>query len=308
MEGPSGGNAFRKRTSFVVGVALSVLMHVIGLWFVIERSPLVIKAPAPGEDRIIVSLAPPATEAPIQPKMRAPAAPKPEASPRPSRPDSAAKRTAPRPKQSRKQAIARNTTPAVTPKTVPIPPQPEVAHPDMSMPDDMFTQLEAKRKRRADANAEERALEADNRPSQEDESRRANSVALANIAESLKGVSGAGRDKAGGVFQIRHLGFRKAEFMFYGWSTNSRRNSMRLVTVEQGAEADIQVAVVKKMIEIIREEKSDSFIWNSHRLGKQLTLSAKPEDRAELQQFLIREFFPGYIPSDPTGARRSDRG
>jgi hypothetical protein len=308
--GPSGGNASGKRTSIVVGVALSVLIHVIGLWLVIGRSPLVIKPPALGQERIVVSLVPQATEAPVQSKMPAPADSRPKSSLQSPPPRTPAKRTAPRPKQSRKPVIAGNAAPAVIPKTMPATPQPDVPHREMSVPDDMFTQLEAARKRRADANAnaEERASQAGSRSSQEGESQRTNSVALANIAESLKGLNGTRRDNAGGVFQVRHLGVHNAEFMFYGWSASSRRNSTRLVSVEQGAEVDIEIAVVKKMIEIIREEKPDTFVWESHRLGKQLTLSARPEDRAELEQFLIQEFFPDYIRSAPAGANRSGRG
>jgi hypothetical protein len=306
MEGVSDGNASRKRTSIIIGVALSVLIHITGLWLVIGRSPLVIKPPALGQERIVVSLASQPTEAPVQAKIPNPANSEPETSLQSSPPGAAAKRPAPRPKKSREPLIARNTTPATPPKTMPVEPQPDAPHREMSIQDDMFTQLEAARKRRADANAEGRSSQAGS--SQEDESKRANSVALANIAESLKGLNGNRRDNSGGVFEVRHLGIRSAEFMFYGWNQNSRRNSMRLVTVEQGAEDDIQVAVVKKMIEIIREEKNDTFVWESRRLGRHLTLSAKPENSAELQQFLIQEFFPEYIPSTPTGANRFGRG
>ena len=53
---------------------------------------------------------------------------------------------------------------------------------------------------------------------------------------------------------------------------------------------------MKKMIELIREEKEGDFIWESHRLGRQITLSARLQDSAELQQFLLREFFSDYHP------------
>lgn len=163
----------------------------------------------------------------------------------------------------------------------------------MSIPDDMSTQLEAARKRRADALAREQAA---NGSSEQSEARHDNSIALANIAESIKHGNGDKRDDSGGIFSIRHLGYHDAEFMFYGWSANSRRNSSRLVVVEQGTEADIQIAVVKKMIEIIREQKPDDFIWKSDRLGKDITLSARPENNSELEQFLMREFFQEYVP------------
>ena len=45
------------------------------------------------------------------------------------------------------------------------------------------------------------------------------------------------------------------------------------------------------MIAIIRESESGEFIWISHRLGRDVTLSAAPEDNAGLEDFLMREFF-----------------
>jgi hypothetical protein len=259
------------------------LIHVTGLWFLIDRSPLVIKpAPLGSEGRVIVSLAPSPATPPVQPKAPASASSQLEKAPAPR----AAKR-----KQIRKPSVATITPREITPKTIPRVTEPDVASTGPAPADDMFTQLQAARKRRADAQAQERAPQAGAGPSQQDEAQDPNSVALANIATSLKRANGASRDDSGGLFQVRRVGLRDATFVFHGWSANSRRNSNRLVTVEQGAEANIQIAIVKKMIEIIREQKSDSFIWESHRLGRQLTLSARQEDSIELQQFLLREFF-----------------
>lgn len=126
-----------------------------------------------------------------------------------------------------------------------------------------------------------------------------NSVAMANIEFSMNRARG--KDDVGGLFQIRRVGYRDAEFMFYGWSERSRRNSTRLITVEQGSYADIQTAMIKKVIAIIREEKKGDFVWQSQQLGKPVTLSARPQDNKELEQFLMREFFPGHTPAAPLG-------
>ena len=67
-----------------------------------------------------------------------------------------------------------------------------------------------------------------------------------------------------------------------------------MIQVEQGSEADIRIAVVKKMIVIIRQHTQEDFTWESHRLGRTIHLSARPEDSAGLQQFLLREFFPDF--------------
>lgn len=127
-----------------------------------------------------------------------------------------------------------------------------------------------------------------------------NSIAMANIEFSMNRAKGS-KDNVGGVFQIKRVEYRDAEFMFYGWSERSRRNSTRLITVEQGSYADIQTAMVKKVIDIIREEKKGDFLWQSNRLGKPITLSAKQQDNKELEQFLMREFFPGHTPASPLG-------
>jgi hypothetical protein len=195
-------------------------------------------------------------------------------------------------KPDRKPAIASNTSPTIAAKNGTVAPQLDAPQLEMSPPDDMFTQLESARKRRADAQTDAPAPRP--APSTHEEVQNDNSIALANIATSLNRVRGTDQVEAGGVFQVRRVGYRDAEFLFRGWNTTSGRNSTRLVTVEQGTDVDIQNAIVKKMIEIIREEKTDNFIWESHRLGKQVSLSARPQDSVELQQFLIQEFFPDY--------------
>ncbi|MDQ9172285.1 hypothetical protein Q8A64_17890 [Oxalobacteraceae bacterium R-40] len=73
---------------------------------------------------------------------------------------------------------------------------------------------------------------------------------------------------------------------------NVRRNAKRLFNVEKGPSADIQTALIKKVIEIIRKEKKGDFLWESKRLGKSITLSARLQDNDELERFLMREFFP----------------
>jgi hypothetical protein len=45
------------------------------------------------------------------------------------------------------------------------------------------------------------------------------------------------------------------------------------------------------MIAIIREYEREDFLWESHRLGRSLMLSARAKDNAGLEEFMIREFF-----------------
>ena len=95
-----------------------------------------------------------------------------------------------------------------------------------------------------------------------------------------------------GVFQIRHVAYRTAQFSFRGWKNNYDNSRLELIDVQTGPDNQIQLAVVKKMIEIIRREYKGDFHWESQRLGRILVLSARIEDNAGLESFLMQEFFP----------------
>lgn len=98
-------------------------------------------------------------------------------------------------------------------------------------------------------------------------------------------------NQRGGVFQIEHMSDDAAEFLFYGWHRQLRRNMAQLIEVRKGANADIRIAVIRKMIAIIREYEQDDFLWESQRLGRSLMLSARTRDNAGLEDFLMTEFF-----------------
>ena len=44
------------------------------------------------------------------------------------------------------------------------------------------------------------------------------------------------------------------------------------------------------------EEKTGDFEWDSQRLNKVVTMSARPQDTEELMNFLYKEMFPDYKP------------
>jgi hypothetical protein len=50
------------------------------------------------------------------------------------------------------------------------------------------------------------------------------------------------------------------------------------------------------MIAIIREHESGDFAWESQRLGRDVSLSARTADNAGLEDFLMRDFFPEFRP------------
>jgi hypothetical protein len=87
------------------------------------------------------------------------------------------------------------------------------------------------------------------------------------------------------------MGFDDAEFVFYGWNKEIRRNTAQQIEVRKGSNSDIRIAVVRRMIAIIREYEQGDFLWQSRRLDRSLTLSARLRDNAGLEDFMMREFF-----------------
>ena len=105
---------------------------------------------------------------------------------------------------------------------------------------------------------------------------------------------GGERSPGGGMFQVQSLTSDEAQLLFYGWNREIRRNARQVLTVRRGSNPSIQIALVRRMIAIIREHESGDFVWESPRLGRNLTLSARPADNAGLEDVLMREFFPEY--------------
>jgi hypothetical protein len=164
------------------------------------------------------------------------------------------------------------------PKPVVTPPPPEV---------DMQAYIDARRKARGAKDPSEQSTE-------ETEGARANRIALANIAAANGRSHGDDRNETGGVFSISNQTFHSAELKFRGWNPNFKRRWLQQLTVEQGTEIDVETAIVKKMIELIRKEKTGDFEWDSHRLQQVVTMSARPQDTAALEAFLFKEMFPEY--------------
>jgi hypothetical protein len=102
----------------------------------------------------------------------------------------------------------------------------------------------------------------------------------------------------GGIFQVSRVdGDEYAEFYYAGWSAETRRNVRVLYSVRRGSDPNIRVAVVRRVIRIIREQWTGDFDWASRRLGRNVTMSARPADSAALEAFLIQEFFVGDTPA-----------
>ncbi len=100
------------------------------------------------------------------------------------------------------------------------------------------------------------------------------------------------RDEAGGIFDLRHTGQTEAEFVFNGWNRDFQRKLGKTYEVRIGTNPDIRIAVIRQMIQIIREQKPGDFEWYSYRLKKATVMSARPKDQQELELFLMKEFYP----------------
>lgn len=122
----------------------------------------------------------------------------------------------------------------------------------------------------------------DNGPSEESRRNRA-------IAENTK-FGGSN-----GIFEIKSIGLHNAEFSFKGWKNNNVSHAIsENVTVDVPDGGDIKLAIIRKMITIIRREYSGDFNWESQRLDRVVVQSARKEDTAGLESFLMLEFFgPG---------------
>jgi hypothetical protein len=101
-------------------------------------------------------------------------------------------------------------------------------------------------------------------------------------------------DGRNGIFEIRYLGLRSAQFSFKGWKSNINTARLEVFDISASDGTEIKRAVIKKMIEIIRRDYEGDFNWESHRLRRVITLSARVEDTEALEAFMLQEFFgPG---------------
>jgi hypothetical protein len=114
--------------------------------------------------------------------------------------------------------------------------------------------------------------------------------AAAGFKQNMQSM-GRGRDGTSGVFQIQSKGTRYAAFSFRGWTTDKERSKYQLIEVDAGIGGDVDQAIVRRMIELIRTHYQGDFNWDSQRLGRVVVLSARKEDTAGLEAFLLREFF-----------------
>ena len=260
----------RARTA--IGIGLSLLIHALILFFALDQAKVRVaesgESPTAPLEVSLITQAPAPKPAPKQA----------ETPPAPEQKKVAKSNPAPRQQKSASQKKSepirqadKGTPPPVAPKTTS----------KEALPPDMSDMLAAARERRRAAGI----IEPDARPVEDD-----NAIARANIAEMVQRQS-RGRNESGGVFQITFKGVRTAEFLFRGWDLRRKSNSRQLIQVDAGPGGDIDTAIVRRMIDLIRLYEKEDFNWNSPRLGRVVVVSARMRDSAELEEFLKRDFF-----------------
>ncbi|MFO1207209.1 MAG: hypothetical protein U1E63_16045 [Burkholderiales bacterium] len=292
-----------------VAILLSLLVHLAVVLLLWVWKPEILFPSTEGPDRgkssgsLMVRLAPqpspspapppaPATVPKPSPAPQARPAPPPAPKPAPQvRPPKAPPRPAPAP-----PVLALNKPSAKTPvpSAPPAPPMIKPAPKETPPAEDFSSMLEARRRARNEsAPPPAPASAAEPQPPVEDAAARTQRLVAANLGTDRTPTFGSDPTRGGGIFQIKRLGYDDAEFVFFGWNRDIRRNTAQTIEVRRGNNSDIRIAVVRRIIGIIREYEQEDFLWESRRLGRNLTLSARAKDTAGLEAFLMREFFDG---------------
>lgn len=258
--------------------ALSILVHVAALWVVLPRLPLLSSGEEQGQasDRLQVQLAalpPPAPAPPPPPRLPTPTETRAILSPRP-RP-----RNAPTPVAPPELVVPSPEVPEISmpppPPVVaePTPPQPPVAG-------DLSSFIAARRRARGEGDA---PVESDNE--------RRDRIVASNMPTISSPIASHQVKRGGGLFEITRMTYDDAQFLFFGWNKDAGRRTPQAYDVRLGNNSDMRIAVVRRMIAIIREQETGDFQWQSWRLDRIVVLSARLEDNAELEEFLMREMF-----------------
>jgi hypothetical protein len=274
-----------------VAFALSLLVHVATLWMsptpmrALTLDPAARAEPAAA---LVAQLAPRSVPRESVPPA-APPSPPPQASPPPRqramKPPPAAAAPIPPPPVARSEPAPRST---------PAPPAPVAEAPSAATPPvetDLSAFIAARRQARGEPTTAGAQGRVPDTPPAESEKERLNRIVTANLGLNKVPTFGDDPKRGGGMFQLRRLGAEDADFYFNGWNEDIGRVARQLIEVRRGTNADIRLAVVRKIIEIIRAQQPGDFIWVSRRLGRQVALSARPGDNAALEDFIMRDFF-----------------
>ena len=261
-----------------VTLAISLIVHTVALLLFVTHPPI------PGTEQQAEA----ADEtAPVQVQLAeakpAPAPPSVVAEPVvPTRPKAPAATARLRPPPM--VAMPRLEAPAMRTPMLPVPPQiaaaPAPPQPRPPPQGDFLSMVQANR----------RARGATESPAAVNPEADFNAKIAANLPGSAHGVAAQRSTRGGGIFEIKRMAYDDAAFEFFGWNTEMGRQTPQMIEVRRGNNPDMRIAVVRRMIVIIREHEHEDFTWEGRR-GRVVTLSARPADTAALEKFLLQDLF-----------------
>lgn len=266
--------------------ALVWVLIIWGLGFFLSMPEVEIDTPPPiaasfidlSEDENATSSMPAAAPSPPpqpeKPKVEEPK-PAPKSPPLPAQTPPSRPQT--KPKAAEKPVKPKTPVPAKTTAKTKAPPEPPA-----DAPSDLSEYInQAKARRRAEGLFDT----PDSAPAAPTKQLSADEVRMANIRRNLQNPG------TSGIFQIMRIGPRTAEFSFRAWTTGQSNPRLQTVHVEAGPDGNVELAIIRRMIQLIREHYKEDFNWESHRLHRVVVLSAREKDTAGLEEFLMREFF-----------------
>ena len=267
-----------------VTFALSVLIHIAALLILLPRLPLL--SPGMDEpqatDRLQVQLTAPPEPVPAQVIP-----PAPEREMRPILTARARPPNAPPRDKAPAFVVPRTEAPAI--QVPPPPAPPPVVEPQKTYPPaegDLASLIEARRRARGEPSA----------PSVESDAERRDRIVASNMPKSQTPIAGQQKMRGGGLFEITRMSYDDGEFRFFGWHKDSGHRLPQVVEVRLGGNGDMRIAMVRRMIALIRETEQGDISWDSYRLGRIVQLSARPADNAGLEEFMMHEFFDNLTP------------
>lgn len=276
-------------------LVLSIVVHLAALWEFLPQ----LKALAGDMENTVKAGEPLAVRLAATPSVAPPAPAAPIAPPAPVRKSLASppsKAQAPKPTREAPATVVAVAPPSTSNVALP-PPEPLPATPAPGPPiqGDLASYIAARRRARGDPEPPSSPNASDTSSPENDIARR-NRIVASNLAALNAPTFGGEPKNTGGIFQIVRLGYDDAEFTFFGWNSEIRRRASQKIEVRRGEASDIRVAVIRKMIEIVRQYEQEDFTWNSRRLNRVVVLSARTADTAGLEEFLMQEFFASQRP------------
>ena len=260
-----------------VTAAVSLLVHMAALLLFVTHPPIPgVEQQAFDQESAPVQVEIAEAKPPLPSPPSAPAEPAAAPSPK-TRPPAARVRPPPMVAMPRLEAPAIRSPVIAPPQIAAIPAPPQARPPAQG---DFLSFVQANRRARGVAESAQDNAEVD-----------FNTKIAANLPGSARGVAAQMPIRGGGMFQMKRMTYDDAAFEFFGWNTEMGRRTPQLIEVRKGTNPNMQIAVVRRIIAIIRQYSKEDFTWDSGRHGRVVTLSARPADTAALEQYLLHDMF-----------------